>query len=145
MLDIIIIVTIFIFGFIFIHHFRTTEGFKSKKTKNNSAVKSSKSVSNPSSKSVKPKSKSAKPKAKRVKTKSKRVKSNSTIKLTNQLNQYKANLAASEKNERALTSAMNLAGSKLQVVNNDMGRVSRTISSLMNTNRQKYLYKPFSI
>lgn len=153
MLDIIVIVIIFIFGFIFIDQLRVHEGMKSLKSivksvksKAKSALNSAKSVSKLATKSVKSESKDA---LKKVKSKAKdtlkKINSDSIIKLTNQLIQYKANLAASAKNERALMGAINIAGSIIQSVNNDMGTVSGTISSVLNINRVKQPYVPFRI
>jgi hypothetical protein len=130
---------------------------KSIKPKAKGPLKSIKSVANKAAKGIKSTAKKAakgiKSTAKKVakgaksaaKKLAKSIKSNSIIKLTNQLNQYKANLAASINNERALTSAANIAGTTIQNVDNDMGTVRGTISSVLNTNRVKQPYRPFSI
>jgi len=130
---------------------------KSIKSKAKGPLKSIKSVAKKAAKGIKSTAKkvakgaksAAKKLAKSAKSAAKKlaksIKSNSIIKLTNQLNQYKANLAASINNERALTSAANIAGSTIQNVDNDMGTVRGTISSVLNTNRVKQPYRPFSI
>ena len=143
MLDIIVIVIIFIFGFIFIDQLRVHEGmslFKKIKKGVNKGVKGIKKGVNKGVSGIK------KGVNKGVSGIKKGVSGfKSAVKLTNQLNQCNANLNASRNNERALTSAINVAGTKLQYVTNDMGTTNGKISSLMNTNRQKYQYKPFSI
>ena len=132
MLDIIVIVIIFIFGFIFIDQLRVHEGMSLFKKIKKGVKKGVKGIK----KGVKGIKKGVKKGISGFK---------SAVKLTNQLNKCNANLNASRNNERALTSAINVAGTKLQYVTNDMGTTNGKISSLMNTNRQKHHYKPFRI
>jgi predicted RND superfamily exporter protein len=158
--SIVIISTILIFIFIFISQLRVHEGMSKKKKAANFFKKAAKGIKSTAKKAAKGIKSTAKKAAKGIKSTAKKVakgaksaakklaksiKSNSIIKLTNQLNQYKANLAASINNERALTSAANIAGTTMQNVNNDMGTVRGTISSVLNTNRVKQPYRPFSI
>lgn len=126
--DIIVIITILFFIFIFISQFRISEGM--------STLKKNKQSVNPSIKSVNPSTKSVNPSTKDVNPSTKDVISKSSVKLTNELNQCKANLAASEKSESSLLSQLSRAGLTIQGINTNVDNTSKTISSLLNTNKK---------
>lgn len=115
---IIILIFILILGFIIVSQLQVTEGLKL----------------------FKKKKKGVKPSAKKKKAASK-VKSGfvpkSTVKLTDDLKQCKAKLAASENSERSLLSKLSSSGSKINNINTNVENTSRNISSLLYSNRKR--------
>lgn len=121
--SIVIIITILIFGFIFIYRFRLIEGAKSRFKRTS---KSSKSKSSPPSKSSK--SKSSKSKS----SKSKSSKSN--IKLQNELKQIKLDLAASQRGELKCIKSMEAAKYKTRTILKKTNNLNSGILTLLFNN-----------
>jgi len=120
---ILIFILILILGFIIVSQLQVTEGFNAFK-KMKKGIKSIAKKVNNGVKSIESKVTS-------------NLVPNSSVKLTNDLKQCKARLAASENSERSLLSKLSSSGSQINNINTNVKNKSRNISSLLYNSRKR--------